>query len=226
MSPTPRRVGRPSWLDLRLVLGVVLVLAAVLIGAKVVADARHTTTQVAVTRDLAAGSILRASDLTTVAAQLPDNAHLYLSDPAKAVGKVLDQPLRRGELLPSAALAARTGRGLTTVNIPLAADAAPVLARGQRIAIWLSTSSCPSTVLLPDVTVQDVHAADAGTFSNGGTGQDVVVSVTPDLAARMVTALAIDNATIRAGVLTGAPAGSGQPLPAIEGCAKSAGPTP
>ncbi len=44
----------------------------------------------------------------------------------------------------------------------------------------------------------------SGGFSTSGTGQDVVVSVTPELARRVVAALAIQDATIRAGVLSGA----------------------
>ena len=35
-GPVPRRVRPPRWLDLRLVLGVLLVLASVLLGARIV----------------------------------------------------------------------------------------------------------------------------------------------------------------------------------------------
>ncbi len=119
------------------------------------------------------------------------------------MGKVLTRPLSAGELLPAAALGAQPAA--TTVTVPFATDAAPQLHRGQRIVVWLSTASCPNVVLLPDVVVQDVHA-DAGTFAGSGTGQDAVVTVSPALAARVVAALAIDKAAIRAGVLTGAPA--------------------
>lgn len=219
-SPTPRRVSRPSWLDLRLVLGIALVLVAALIGAKVVSSARHTDKELAVTHDLAAGTTLRASDLQVVDAQLPDKARVYVTDQAKAVGKVLDRPLAKGELLPSAVLGAAPER--TTVSVPFAADAAPKLSRGERIVVWLSTKSCPTQVLLSDVTVQDVHAADAGSFASGGTGQDVVLSVAPDLAQRVVGALALEDATVRAGVLTGRSGSPATALPALDSC----GPAP
>jgi hypothetical protein len=225
-SPTPRRVSAPRWLDLRLVLGLVLVLAAVLTGATVIARARHTDRQLAVTRDLAAGTRLRASDLRLVATQLPDDVKAqagYLTDPARAIGKVLAQPLHAGELVPAAVLS--PGAAHTTVSMPFAADTAPALSRGERIVVWLSTASCPSVVLLPDVTVQDVRTGDSGGFSSSGNAQDVVVSVAPELARRVVEALAIDNATIRAGVLTGAATGRARTrLPALSGCAPS--PTP
>jgi hypothetical protein len=224
-SPTPRRVSKPRWLDVRLVFGVVLVLAAVLIGADVISSARHTAKELAVTHDLAAGTTLRAADIRTVDAQLPDTAHIYANDPAKAIGKVLDRPLVSGELVPSAVLGQPPAR--TTVSIPFAADAAPKLSRGERIVVWLSSKSCPTEVLLPDVPIQDVHAADAGTFASGGTGQDVVLSVAPDLAQRVEAALAIEDVSLRAGVLTGAaqPASSTPPaLPALDTCGGSASP--
>jgi hypothetical protein len=225
-SPTPRRVRRPSWLDLRLVLGVLLVAAAVLIGAEVVQSARHTDKELAVTRDLAAGTTLQAADLHVVDVALPDSAkraHVYVSDPARAVGRVLAHPLSAGELLPAAVLTSAPGR--TTVSVPFASDAAPKLSRGERIVVWLSTKQCPSVVLLADVTVQDVHPADASEFSSGGGGQDVVLSVSAPLAQRVVTALAIDDATIRAGVLTGAAdPDDGAALPTLDTCTASSAP--
>jgi hypothetical protein len=220
-SPSPRRVSRPSWLDLRLVLGVVLVLAAVLIGARVVSSARHTDHELALTRNLAAGATLRASDLELVDTQLPDRDRVYVADRTKAVGRVLDRPLTKGELLPSAALGPKPQR--TTVSLPLARDAAPTLSRGQRIVVWLTTKTCPSVVLLPDVTVQDVRDADAGSFASGGAGQDVVLSVAPDLARRLISALGIADATMRAGVLTGASSAATDPLPPLDDCGVAPG---
>lgn len=223
-SPTPRRISAPRWLDLRLVFGVVLVLAAVLIGATVVSKARHTDHELAVTHDLAAGTRLRAADLREVDTQLPDDVKPgYLDDASQAVGKVLGRPLSAGELVPASVLTAATPH--TTVSVPFAADAAPTLTRGQRIVVWLSTPACPSVVLLPDVTVQDVRTGDSGGFSSSGDAQDVVVSVAPDLAQRVVAALAIDNATIRAGVLTGAVAHTTVArLPTLSGCAPTSTP--
>lgn len=224
-SPTPRRISAPRWLDLRLVFGVVLVLAAVLVGATVISRARHTDHELAVTHDLAAGTRLRAADVREVDTQLPDDVKQqagYLADASQVVGKVLARPLHTGELVPASVLVAASPH--TTVSVPFAADAAPALARGQRIVVWLSTPNCPSVVLLPDVTVQDVRTGDGGGFSATGDAQDVVVSVSPELAQRVVQALAIDNATIRAGVLTGAAPAVAPHLPALAGCAATSSP--
>ncbi|WP_375499753.1 SAF domain-containing protein [uncultured Jatrophihabitans sp.] len=201
-SPEPRRIATPRWLDLRLVLGVVLVIAAVLIGATVVSRASNTHAMVAARHDLAAGTVLRSADLTTVDVQLPDDGKgVYLAKVGDAVGRKLDRAVSSGELVPSAAVA--SVRGGTTVTVPFAAGAAPDLRTGQRIKVWVSSATCASVVLLPDVTVQSARKGN-GSLSSTSDGQDVVIAVEPDQADRVIAALAIDGAQIRAGVLVGA----------------------
>jgi hypothetical protein len=219
-SPTPKRVKTPSWLDLRLVTGVVLVLASVLIGAKVVSGAHHAYRIVAVTRDLATGSVLRPTDVARVDVQLPGRgAGVYVSDSARVVGKQLNRPLSKGELVPVAALGDRPVS--TTLSVPFAAGNAPSLRAGQRIEVWVSTKTCPSVVLLADVTVQDVQAGEQQLGSSGG--QDVVLGVSAALADRVITALAADGAVIRAGVLTGPQQpGANDALPELANCLTAA----
>ena len=200
-SPEARRIATPRWLDLRLVLGVVLVIAAVLIGATVVSRAGDTHPIVAARHDLAAGTVLRTADLTTVDVQLPkDGKGVYLGTVRDAVGKKLDRAVTAGELLPSAAVAS-VGAG-ATVTVPFVAGAAPDLRTGQRIKVWVSSASCASVVLLSDVTVQSVRRGN-GSLSSTSDGQDVVIAVDPDQADRVIAALAIEGAQIRAGVLVG-----------------------
>jgi hypothetical protein len=211
VSPSPRRIAKPSWLDLRLMLGVLLVLGAVLIGAVVFARANHRYPAVVAARDLAVGTILRPDDVTLAQVQLPDRgAGIYLDRLAVALGKQLQRPVSAGELVPAAALDHPTAR--TTVTVPLASGSAPDLRPGERIELWVSTPSCASVVVLPAVTVQDVHADTGGSFTSGTGGQDVVISVPPRLADRVIAALAIDQAQVRAGVLQGTL--SAEPLPA------------
>lgn len=219
-SPGARRVKTPSWFDARLAVGIVLVLGSVLIGARALASANHRYRMVAVTHSVAAGTILRRSDVHAVEVQLPDHGRrIYVSDQDGAVGKQLNRPLVEDELVPAAALG--TPAELTTVTIPFAADAAPKLSSGQRIKVWLSTKTCPSVVLLADVTVQSVHGSGGGSFA-ADEGQFVVVSVPPPLAGRVVDALAQDGGTIRAGVLTGpAHSDANDALPDLTGCRSS-----
>jgi hypothetical protein len=208
VSPRPRRIATPTWFDLRLVLGVVLVLGSVLIGARIVSNARHTYPTVALRRDLAAGTVLTAHDVEVAQVQLPDRgAGVYLPKLADAVGKQLNRAVGAGELLPADAVAKPVPQ--TTITVSLAGGAAPDLRKGQRIELWVSTKTCSSLVVLPDVTVQAVRADTGGSFSSGTGGQDVVISVAPALADRVITALALDGATVRAGVLVGEPAAAG-----------------
>jgi hypothetical protein len=107
-----------------------------------------------------------------------------------------------GELLPAGAIGTVGAR--TTLTVPLEAGAAPQLHSGQRIKLWVSTATCSSVVLLDDVPVQSVRTDDGGTFGTGSSGQDVVISVDPPRADRVITALALDGAKLRAGILVGA----------------------
>lgn len=218
-SPRPRRLVPPGWLDLRLVLGVLLVLASVLIGARVVAGARHTDPALTTTRSLSAGTIIGTQDVRLARVQLPGHGRgVYLTRIRDAVGKRLARPISAGELLPSAALDAPAA--LTTVTVPLASGAAPDLHKGQRVEIWAWTKACAAVVLLSDVTVQAVHADEGSAISSGTGGQDVVISVAPELADRVVQALAVPEVQLRAGVLVGSPgAASSAPAAGAASCA-------
>jgi hypothetical protein len=221
-SPTPRRIAPPSWLDLRLVLGVALVLASVLVGAVVVSRAGDTGPAVMVRRDLAAGTILTRADLRVAQVRLPGHG-VYLTRVDQAVGRQLGRAVAAGELVPDAAVALVAAR--TTVTVPLPPGAAPRLREGQRIQVWVSTEGCSSLVLVRDVTVQAVQADAGGTFSTGGEGQNVVVSVAPELADRIVRALAVKDVQLRAGVLVGPlrpSAAAGADLPDLAPCVGAA----
>jgi hypothetical protein len=224
VSPRPRRIATPSWLDARLIVGVLLVLGSVLIGAKVVSAAKHTYPAVAARHDLASGTVLTTADVTVARVQLPHHGDgVYLANPDDVVGRQLSRQVSAGELIPADAVARQPAR--TTVTVPLAADAAPSLHKGERIEIWVSAPSCGSVVLLPNVTIQGTHTDNSGSFDTGNDGQDVVISVAPELADRVVTALALDDAALRAGVLVGGDVDahpvSAATLPDLSACAAS-----
>ena len=215
-SPAPRRVTPPSWLDLRLIAGVVLVVLAVLAGAWVVARADRTDPVWSAAHDLAAGTVLTADDLSTAHVRLSSAGGRYAPVSTSLVGMTLSRPVGGGELLPRAAVGpASTG---TSVTIPLDDDQAPPLSRGQRIKLWVSTKSCLATVVLEDVTVQDVQSGSGGAFSSGS-GQDVTVRVPQALADRLVSALDADSATMRAGIIDGPVSSSANAsLPSLSTC--------
>lgn len=202
VSPVPRRLRAPSWLDLRLVVGVLLVLASVAGGAFAVSASGRTQRLWALRHDVEPGVLLTATDVVAVSARVPSGHEVYLAAATSVAGQNVTRRLSAGELLPRSALGDAPAR--TTVTLPLGADVAPEIRAGQRITLWVSTASCPSAVVLADTPVQDVQDATGANFGSSG-GQDVVVRLSNDDAQRVIEALALKGGTIRAGVVTGAP---------------------
>lgn len=213
-SPIPRRLRTPSWLDLRLVVGVALVIAALGIGAFVTASAGTTRRVWAVARDLDAGSILTAADLEPVSIRLAHGTQLYVPSNSNAdadvvVGKAINRQLNARELLPRAVLVRSVPA--MTMTVPLTSDQAPEVAQGQRITLWVSTKTCPARVVVAGVVVVDVDSTGAGSFGTSSS-ENVVVRLAPDDATRVITALDLDGAVIRAGVVSGGPPSAPQDL--------------
>ena len=217
-SGSSGRARLPSWLNPRVIAGIVLVLVATAVGALVIGRAERTSRVWATTRALAPGIVLRADDLQAVTARLPGEVSKYLraSDKDRLVGLTVNKTLIAHELLPASALSG-TPAG-TTVSVPLPSGDAPPITRGQRVRLWMSTHRCKAVVVLTDVAVQDVTNSSGGTFGTGG-GQTIVVRLPADEASRVVLALGIDSAVMRAAVVSGSRFADGAPEPSLANCA-------
>lgn len=137
-APAAARLVRARWLDPRLLIGVVVVLLSVALGARVVAAADDTTTVWAVTGDLAPGITLAAADLRPVAVQL-GNAASYLEAGGTGdapVGYQVVRAVGAGELLPREALAPPGTFTLRTVAVTIDAATADGLARGRLVDVY------------------------------------------------------------------------------------------
>jgi hypothetical protein len=217
-SPAARRLSPPSWLDLRLVGGIVLVLAAVLLGAVTLASADHRQARWALSRDLAAGTVLTGADVHPVRVQLGTADARYLPVDEAVAGRTLRQAGQAGELLSRGQLTAPPAG--VDVTVGLRPENEPTIVRGDRITLWLSTKTCRAVVLLSGVTVQAVQKSGSSTF---GTDQAtvLVLRVSAADATRLVSAQDLDASVIRAGILS-----SGQqaepPAPDLTSCAGSA----
>ncbi|MEP6853188.1 MAG: SAF domain-containing protein [bacterium] len=191
----PRRLRPPSWFDLRLVLGIGLVLASVVAGALVMARADRTRPVLAVARDLDAGTVLTAADVRTARVRLDAGRDLYLEPGAPVAGRMLVRAVRTGELLPRAALGEADPQDVT-VKVAVEPARTPSLERGDRIAVLVSTKFCRAPLaVVGDVTVQEVVEPGSGAF---GTGSDesLVIRTGRTLALRAVNAQALPDATI------------------------------
>ncbi len=189
-APAARRVRTPRWLDLRLVLGVLLVLGSVLLGARVVGAADATVPVWSVTGDLAAGTVLSADDLTAVDVRLDAAATGYLSTTADPAGRTLSRAVGAGELLPSAALEQTTD--LVQVALPVQAGwVPPALRRGQLVDVYAVADPAAGAAGVADgsvglvvggAPVQSVTGRTEGVLSTPTTTVQVVVSVPSDSA--------------------------------------------
>lgn len=215
-SASSGRGRTPGWLNPRVIAGIVLVLAATVVGAVVLGRAQHSTRVWATTRALAPGIVLRADDLQAVKVRVPGNGSTYVEvgDRRKLVGLTVNRPLSAHGLLPGSALSG-TAPG-TMISVPLPSGDAPPMARGERVRLWVSTKSCQARVVLADVAVQDVASTGGGTFGTG-TGQTLALRVSPGDAQRVVQALSLDSAVVRAAVLAGPP--DPAPQGGLSGCA-------
>lgn len=154
-APGARRLATPSWLDARLVLGVLLVLVSVVVGARVLASADTSQEVWVLTRDLSAGSALTAGDLARTQVRLYGNGSRYLlAAGPEPVGYVLQRPVGAHELLPRDSLVRPDAvpAGRREVAVPVAAGHLPEdLQPGQQVDVYV-TPGGPATTTAATAT--------------------------------------------------------------------------
>ncbi|MDK3256098.1 SAF domain-containing protein [Blastococcus capsensis] len=197
-GPTPRRVKAPGWLDLRLVLGVLLVLGSVLLGARVVSAADATVPVWSAASDLAAGTELTTVDLVVVHVRLDDAADRYLAGGTRPEGRTLARGVRAGELLPRSAL--EEPADLVQLALPVQAGYVPPgLQRGQVVDVYAVADPAAGatgpdigsvTLVVGGAPVQALAGGADGVLSTPSSTVQVVVSVAVDEAADVLAAIA------------------------------------
>lgn len=143
-SPPARRLGRRGWRDTRLLLGVLLVLVSVVVGARLFATADRTGSWVVARTDLPAGHVVTADDLTTTRAQLDDDTvHRYYpgSRIDELVGGTLARPVSAGELIGGADFAGEDAPATRLVPIIVKAGRLPELSPGDRVDVYVFQSA-------------------------------------------------------------------------------------
>jgi hypothetical protein len=134
-----RRLRQPSWRDLRLLVGVALVLLSVVVGALVVSGADRTEPTYAATRALLPGQVLDADDLTVVGARVAGGApYLSAADGLRA-GLVVLRPVLPGELVPLSALGDQGQVAMRPVTVPIDPELADTLTTGLLVDVWVAS---------------------------------------------------------------------------------------
>lgn len=214
--PTPRRMTKPRWLDVRVIGGVLLLVASVAVGTKVIGAASQTSPMWTIAQDLAAGTVLASSDLIVEDVNLGETAGVYLGVATDLTGRVLNRPLQAGELVPAAALAEVGDSRVLSVTVT-ADHLAPGVTHGSVADLYLITGrtglvggQVDTRLLRGGVTIQSVTAPASGGLSGAVSGgYRVALLLAADDADALVRELPLGDPVIvlHAGGATAARAG-------------------
>ena len=134
--PRSGRWRRPAWKDPRMAGGVVLVAAAVALGAWAVDAAADTTRVYVLSQDVAPGADLAADGVLTVVEAHPGtDAYVeagYLPD-----GAVATRSMRKGELLATAAVNSGQEQALRPVVLNVASNLPASTRVGDYVDLWI-----------------------------------------------------------------------------------------
>jgi hypothetical protein len=216
-KPTATRLQKPSWRDTRLVVGVVLVLLSMTVGAKAFAVADDTVPMYAAAASLVPGQPVRQSDVRRVDVQLGVDRHRYVAaDHDIAPETFALREVRPGELLPTSALGSRTAIGLKPVSVPVDGGGAAQLAAGSVVDVWVNAKDPSSAAEKYGDPVRTLEAAPvARTPEAGGsglgaaTGTTAVQIMVPEASVRALIAAIDQGAKITLVPVPGSPTRAG-----------------
>lgn len=217
-SPVAQRLAMPRWRDTRLVLGLVLVLLSVLLGARVISAANRTQLVVTAARGLPVGHVLAESDLATAAVRLTGaSAANYwpATDATGLVGHALLVAIAAGDLLPRSAVAAGAAAVPTRqVSVPVDPGRVPALVPGQLVDVFATYKGNGAT---PPVTLAVVRGAEFLGIGGSSAAGDVAVRlrVTPAQTGLLVEASEVAALDIVAEEPAGNDAGDVGPGPFV-----------
>jgi len=139
--PTPKasRLQKPSWKDARLLVGVLLVLAATVLGSLTVAAADDRVPMYAASGPLVPGQPLTVERLTRVDVQLGDASSGYLpaASPVPQGAYVLRE-VRPGELVPLSAIGDDDDVQVQPLTLTVDANSAAPLVVGSVVDVYVN----------------------------------------------------------------------------------------
>lgn len=179
-----RRLQRPSWRDHRLLIGIVLVLASVALGARTIAAADQTEPYYAARSTLATGTALTADHLQVVRVRMSGAEAAYLgAGEALPGGQVVTRTIGAGELVPRAATAPAAQVAVRPVSIPVEQGVPTGLAGGGRVDVWSSaprpeggTGFLPARRIAAQAEVFHVDPAGSGLSAGRGGSVQILLS--------------------------------------------------
>lgn len=182
-TPTASRLAQARWLDARLLIGLLLVLVSVAVGARIFTQADERVRVWSVTRDLGPDTTLTEQDLRVRAVRLDDVAARYLSAAEAVDGLVLTRALGRGELLPVSAVGPADALDQRRVVIEVDRFGVVGLARGRVVDLYVVRGTAADDrevapeLVLAGVTVGEDVRSGGGAFGGSGSKAGVTLLV-------------------------------------------------
>jgi hypothetical protein len=167
-------------LDLRLIIGIAIVVITSLAGFALVSAADNTTTVYAAAKALTPGHVLEKTDLVATDVKLGKSSTAYLEASELTQGAVITKSVGAGELVPVSAVG--TAKQVATTNVvvqldvPLSADAV----EGSTVDVWASMAAGqgvfgPPAVIISGAQIAHITEATGLAASTGGVRVEIVV---------------------------------------------------
>jgi hypothetical protein len=172
--PIARRLRPPTWHDRRLLAGVVLVLASVVLGATVIGRADTSSPVLAAKHTLLPGQRLTGDDLQVVRVRLADVSGRYLpAGEELRPGDVVIRVVLSGELVPRSAVGGPDSVSSRPVAVPVSAAAVEGLRPGALVDVWIAAKGTdPGTYEAPTSVARNAEvvavSARGGVLSSSG----------------------------------------------------------
>ena len=216
-KPTAARLRKPSWRDSRLVVGVVLVLLSMAMGAKVIASADDTVPMYAAAASLVPGQPVTQRDVKRVDVQLgADRSKYVAADHDIASGTFALRDIRPGELLPRSALGTKADINLKPVSVPVDGGGAAQLAAGSIVDVWVNAKDPSSAAEKFGNPVKTLEAAPvvrtpdtSGGGLGGASGTTAVQIMVPEASVQALIAAIDQGAKITLVPVPGSPTKAG-----------------
>ena len=166
--------------DLRLVIGLALVIAAAVAGFLLVTAADNSTAVYVANKALSPGHVIQQSDLVLTDVKLGKSGRSYLTASELTEGAVVTKSVGAGELVPISAVG--TAKQVATTNVvvqldlPLSSDAA----EGSTVDVWASMAAGqgvfgPPAVIISGAQIAHITEATGLAASTGGVRVEIVV---------------------------------------------------
>jgi hypothetical protein len=191
-SPPARRIRQATWADPRLVIGVLLILVSLVVGARVVGAADKTQAMHSLKRDLPAGHVLTADDVQPLNARIVSKSAAYILAKKVVAGQVLLREVRKGELLSQSAVGPDPRKPMREMSVAVKQEhAAGGLVAGSRVdvvATIAKSSEAPARTWTVAKGVEVMgEPKSAGGF--GGSTYRVILDVPAELVLDVTAAM-------------------------------------